>query len=138
MNRHCTIRRKRALRQGHSDRRFQRSGKQGSVRAEVVGLHAFTHARRDVRAHGLYTGGRTLDAQRQVQCRLQIAGHRLRVAVPARRRHAFAHAFQNVCADLAGIQFLQEGQDGLQIVEVFLLDFLPLLDRRHDLAHIGG
>ena len=78
-----------------------------------------------------------MDAQRQIQRGFQIGGDRLRVAVPSRRRHAFAHAFQNVRTDLGGVQFLQAGQDGLQIVEVFLLDLLPLLDGRDDLRHIG-
>ena len=49
-----------------------------------------------------------MDAQRQIQRGFQIGSDRLRIAVPARRRHALPHAFQNVRADLGRVQLLQK------------------------------
>ena len=41
-------------------------------------------------------------------------------------------------ADLVGIQRLQEGQNGLQVLQVLLLHFLSLLNGGYDFGHIGG
>ena len=79
-----------------------------------------------------------MDVQRHVQRGFKVGGDRFRIAIPACRRHAFAHAFKNVSADLVGIQLLQERQDGLQVLQILLLHFLSLLDGGYDFSHIGG
>ena len=62
-----------------------------------------------------------------------------RVAVPARRRHAFPTPSRMLRADLGRVQPLQERQDGLQVVKgIFLLDCCPAGWPGDDLRHIGG
>lgn len=69
-----------------------------------------------------------MNVQSHIQSGFKVCCNRFRIAVPACRRHTFAHAFKNVGADLVGIQRLQKGQDGLQVFQILLLYFLPLLD----------
>ena len=129
---------KRIRRESGADSRLHGGSHRCGIGGEVISCHSGANTLRDIIAGGLHTFGRRMNVQRGIQRGLQIAGYRLSVAVPSRGSHAFRYTLKDVRTGFGGIQLLQEREDGLEVVQVFLLDFLALRDSGNDLCHIGG
>ena len=76
--------------------------------------------------------------QCQVQSSLKVADYGFSIRVPAALRHALCDALDDIIANTQSVQFRDERQNVLKVLNVRFADLFSVLNCGHNLCHIGG